>query len=120
MAHWGDLPKSLAQLQFEEGVPVAGEDTVVTGKVMTANMISAQAIWVSNRARETHIDRHNASMKEKTVHMHGTTKLLTLFTMHSRPPDLQFSNYTDQYMHRSCVVTFLHHTSIPFITQTFI
>ena len=39
-----DLPNSLAQLQFEEEMLVAGEGTVVTEKIMTATRTSAQTV----------------------------------------------------------------------------
>ena len=49
VANWGNLPKALAQLQFE-GLLEAGEDTDITEKIMTANMASTQAVWVRNKA----------------------------------------------------------------------
>ena len=68
MARWGDLPKASVQLQFEEGTLVTGEDTVVPEKIMTANITTAQAVQVNNRAQERCINRHNANMKKNSAH----------------------------------------------------
>ena len=44
MKHWDNLQNSLAQLQFEQGVSVVGDDTLVTERLMRPNMMNAQTV----------------------------------------------------------------------------
>ena len=43
--NYSNLPKELAQQQFEEGFPQAGDDAIATEKIMTASMRSAQEVY---------------------------------------------------------------------------